>query len=91
MSVPRLLGCLSTTTPVSKDNSHDKNERIIEYNEFIAPVLSEMGILINDLHSVVAPKNEEYICDDKIHLTEEGAIACAEQVVSAIREAEKLL
>ena len=81
----------ATTTPVSKDNSHDKNERIIEYNEFIAPVLSAMGILINDLHSVVYPKIDEYICDDKIHLKDSGAKACAEKVVAAIREAEKLL
>ena len=81
----------ATTTPVSNDNPHDKNKRIIEYNERIVPVLKNMGILINDLHAVVYPNIDEYIRDDKIHLTEDGAKACAEQVVKVIREAEKML
>ena len=81
----------ATTTPVSNDNPSDKNQRIIEYNEYIVPILREMGIIINDLHSVVYPYIDEYIRDDKIHLTEKGAIACAEQVVKAIKDAEKLL
>ena len=81
----------ATTTPVSNDNPHDKNQRIIEYNNHIVPVLRDMGIIINDLHSVVYPHIDEYICDDKIHLTPSGAEACAEQVVKVIKEAEKLL
>ena len=81
----------ATTTPVSNDNPHDKNERIKEYNAHIVPVLKNMGILINDLHSLVYPNIDEYISADKIHLTEVGAKACADQVVKAIREAEKLL
>lgn len=80
----------ATTTPVCKEEAK-KNAAIIEYNEFIVPILRDMGIVINDLHAFVNPHIDEYICDDRIHLTEEGARACARQIVSAIRDAEKLL
>ena len=80
----------ATTTPVCKEETK-KNATIVEYNEFIVPILRDMGIIINDLHSLVNPHIDEYICDDRIHLTEAGAKACADQVVKAIREAEKLL
>lgn len=80
----------ATTTPVCKEETQ-KNARIVEYNEFIVPILRDMGIIINDLHSLVNPHIDEYICDDRIHLTEAGAKACAEQVVKAVKEAEKLL
>ena len=44
-----------------------------------------MGLQINDLHALVEPHISEYIReDDKLHLTEAGAKACAEQVVKAI-------
>ena len=45
-----------------------------------------MGLEINDLYSVVASNIDGYIREsDKIHLSEEGARICSEQVVKAIR------
>ena len=79
----------ATTTAVAHDNPHDDNDRIIEYNNYVVPILKEMGILINDLHGVVYPNIDQYICDDKIHLSPAGIDACAEQVVKTIREAAK--
>ena len=81
----------ATTTPVRDAALYDRNDLIIKYNEAIVPVLRDMGIIINDLHSVVYPKVSEYVCNDNIHLTDEGYRAVAEKVVNAIKEAEKLL
>ncbi len=80
----------ATTTPVTYDHPHNNNDVIIEYNNAIVPILRDMGIIINDLHTFVYPHIDEYIRkDDKIHLTDAGIDACAEQVSRVIREAAK--
>lgn len=82
----------ATTTPVGRANVYDSNELIIRYNETIVPKLEAVGVLIDDLHSVVYPKIDEYIRkDDQIHLTEAGIDACAAAVVSSIKQAEASL
>ncbi len=76
----------ATTTPVTSEHAYSKNERIRKYNALLVPELEKLGIVINDLHSLVAPNIDTYIRkDDNIHLTEEGIRACAEQVVGCIR------
>lgn len=81
---PRVI--FATTTPVRPDYEYNDNVVIERYNAVIVPKLREMGLEINDLHSMVAPHVDEYILEsDKIHLTEEGARVCSEQVVKAIR------
>lgn len=78
----------ATTTPIREGNPYDDNQRIVDYNNFIVPILSEMGILINDLHSVVVQDTNKYIReDDKIHLTDEGVEICAKKVIEAIKNA----
>ena len=82
----------ATTTPVNPANIHDSNARIIKYNEAIVPKLKAMGVLIDDLHSLVYPKIDEYIRkDDLIHLTDAGIDACAAAVVNSIKQAESLI
>lgn len=81
----------ATTTPVNPRNPHDNNADIIAYNELLVPHLQNMGIIINDLYSLVYPHIDEYICEDLIHLTEAGARACGEQVAKVIRETAALL
>lgn len=76
----------ATTTPVDPRHPHNSNEDIKAYNELLVPRLQEMGIVINDLHRLVYPHIEEYICSDYIHLTDEGKRACSEQVAKVIRE-----
>ena len=78
----------ATTTPVRYENVHDKNERIIEFNEALVPELEKMGVQINDLHSLVYADINKYIRDDLIHLSEEGIDLCADAVVKAIKKAE---
>ena len=81
----------ATTTPVAPTNVYDKNEVIIEYNDFIVPKLKAEGVLINDLHALVYPKIGEYIREDHLHLSEAGIDACAAQVVGSIKAAEALI
>jgi len=75
----------ATTTPVTKQNKYDKNSDIERYNDLIVPLLKEKGIIINDLHKLVASDIDKYIRkDDNIHLTEEGIDVCARQVADTI-------
>jgi hypothetical protein len=80
---PRVI--FATTTPVRPDYEYNDNGVINRYNAVLVPLLRDMGLEINDLHALVEPHISEYIReDDKLHLTEAGAKACAEQVVKAI-------
>lgn len=67
----------ATTTPVDPRNPHDHNDRIERYNAAVVPVLAEMGVVINDLHAVIARDIPAFIKEDRIHLTPEGVEAAA--------------
>lgn len=80
----------ATTTAVNDNgNPHDRNFRIIEYNNAVVPHLKKLGIRINDLHSVIYPNISKYVCEDNLHMNSAGYEALACKVVSAIKEAEK--
>ena len=78
----------ATTTPVHPEYPYNNNEVIKRYNAALVPKLQEMGIRINDLHSVVAADIEANICQDQIHLSPAGIAACSERVVAMIKECE---
>ena len=81
----------ATTTPVRLENKHNKNEVISAYNETLVPKLREMGVVINDLYTPLSEDVYKFICNDTIHLSEEGIALATEMVVDVIRkEAEKL-
>ena len=81
----------ATTTPVRRENSHNRNEVVEAYNAALVPRLREMGVVINDLYTPLAKDVYRYVSTDTIHLSEEG-IALAADLVEAVirREAEKL-
>lgn len=77
----------ATTTPVTERNPYDKNPVIERYNEIIVPLLSEKGVIINDLHSALVKDIDRYISqEDNIHLTDAGAEVCARQVAEIIKQ-----
>ena len=81
----------ATTTPVRLENKSNKNEVISAYNEALVPKLREMGVIINDLYTPLSKDVYKFICNDTIHLSEEGIALATEMVVDVIRkEAEKL-
>ena len=75
----------ATTTPVNPAYVSVENKDIDRINALIVPKMKELGIEINDLHSLVAQDIEGNICEDKLHLSELGAKRCAEQVAKVIR------
>ena len=81
----------ATTTPVRPENLHNKNEVIEAYNAALVPRLLEMGIVINDLYTPLSKDVYRFICDDTIHLSEEG-IALSTLLVEDIirREAARI-
>ena len=82
----------ATTTPVAQENQYNKNADIERYNALIVPLLQEKGIIINDLHALVASDIDRYIRkDDNIHLTEAGIEVCARQVADVIKAAAQAL
>lgn len=48
-------------------------------------------MLVNDLYTLVAAHREEYLKEDRLHLSEEGIRACGEQVCAHIRRAAATL
>ena len=74
----------ATTTPVHPSHPHNKNSDIERFNSLVVPKLKELGVKINDLHSLVAANIEDYICEDLIHLSPKGSELCANQVAKAI-------
>ena len=81
----------ATTTPVRPENVHNKSGVIKAYNEALVPKLLEMGVVINDLYTPIANDVYKFICEDTIHLSEDGIALTADMVEAVIRrEAEKL-
>lgn len=76
----------STTTPVRNSNRYNSNEDIDRFNSKLAQLLRERGAIINDLNALLRDDIDRYICEDTIHLTEEGIRLCANQVADYIRE-----
>ncbi len=76
----------ATTTPVRPENKYNKNASIERYNQIVVPKLREKGVIINDLHSLVAKDIYRYICEDNIHLSEDGVTLCARQVAKIIKQ-----
>lgn len=79
----------ATTTPVRLQNRYNKNEDVDRFNQLIAPLLAERGVIINDLNSLLRNDIDRYISEDTIHLSEEGLKLCSEQVARVISEVAK--
>ena len=81
----------ATTTPVRKENPHNKNETIERYNMALVPELLKLGVVINDLYTPLSEDLYKYICDDNIHLSDDGIQLAADMVESVIREEARKL
>lgn len=77
----------ATTTPVWDEFEWTHNDKIERFNELVVPRLKELGVIINDLHSIVKADIHKYVKEcDKIHLSDEGIMLCAEAVTRKIKE-----
>ncbi|MBE5866488.1 MAG: SGNH/GDSL hydrolase family protein [Lachnospiraceae bacterium] len=75
----------ATTTPVRDGNPNHYNNTIMEYNSRAVALMQAEGVMVNDLFSMLQKHREQYICDDFVHLTEDGKVKCAEEVCKCIR------
>ena len=76
----------ATTTPTKPTYKYTLNDKIDKFNQAIVPVLKDMGIKINDLNSLLKGHEDIYICEDELHLSEEGTKICADAVCKAIKQ-----
>lgn len=74
----------ATTTPVNDANPYNNNSTIALYNKLAIDALTPMGIEINDLNALVSTDIDKYICEDLIHLTDEGIALCGKRVAEVI-------
>ena len=75
----------ATITPV-KPGTHQRNDIIQEYNKRITEFMKSENVIINDLGALVSENIDEYISEDKIHLSEKGKVVCGKAVATLIRE-----
>lgn len=76
----------STTTPVRVAHAHVRTADVERFNAAVVPRLRALGVTVHDLFRPVSEHLERYILPtDNIHLTEEGAEACAALVAAAVR------
>lgn len=87
----------ATTTPIlvegtGVDNTGTKatftyNDTWVQtYNEAAKKLMAEEGVPVNDLYALCKQSPTYYKCADMLHLTEEGYLTCAKQVVQYIEE-----
>lgn len=81
----------ATTTPVNSKNIYNKNEDIKRFNDILVPKLQKKGVIINDLYSTVAADIDRFICEDTIHLSEDGIEVCSRRVADIIIKTAKEL
>ena len=80
----------ATTTPVhperpfSGDNWSWRNQEIDEYNEAAVNLMKQNGVPINDLNFLISQNYDEYLCEDRLHLSESGIKICARAVAASI-------
>jgi len=80
----------ATTTPVHPNKPFSptewswRNEEIDRYNAAARQLMEAEGIVVNDLHGIVAREVDGYLCDDMLHLSDAGVERCAEAVAAAV-------
>ena len=81
----------ATTTPVHPkraflaDQWSWRNEEIDQYNAMAVRLMQKRGIPINDLHTLILSHVDRYLCEDQLHLSDEGMETCAEAVVTSVK------
>ena len=87
---PRAVKIFATSTPVREELHNDTpwfrryNREIDRINEVAREVLPKRGVLINDLHAVIAACAPEEVFSDRAHFNAKGASLLAEAVLRAV-------
>ena len=87
----------STTTPLvdaveADDNTGTgvkisaRNEVVIEYNNAAKALMKTEGVTVNDLYEFCIKHPTCYKCEDLLHHSHEGNLACAKVIAEAIKK-----
>ena len=76
----------ASTTPVSLNHQYCRNSDIDLYNKAAEKLMNTENIEINDLNSRVKEKLQLFICEDYIHLSDQGKESCAEAVAAVMNK-----
>lgn len=76
----------ATTTPISTVAKNKSNDEIREYNEAAIKLSKANNIEINDLNGLISKDIDRYICEDGLHLTEEGYQKCSGAIVGMVEK-----
>ena len=82
-----LIWCSTTPVPPGKLNASRQTKDAITYNAIAREIMSEEGIMTDDLYAFALPQLEKLQRDQNVHFTTEGSAALAEQVASSIETA----
>lgn len=82
----KLIWASTTPVPVGKLNPPRKNEDVIQYNAIAFKIMKDEGIPVNDLYTVVLPKQAEWQRLVNVHFTDKGSNGLAEVVYQAIKK-----
>lgn len=82
---PKAKIIFATTTAVNDNHPHMKNANVDIYNQVAITLMKAEGIEINDLNSLIK-NNPELICDDLLHLSEDGYAIAGKAVAKFIEK-----
>jgi hypothetical protein len=74
----------ATTTPVPSGSAGRVEHDELAYNEAAVRVMRELGVAVDDLHAVVAPRQDKIQRPHNVHFTDEGYALLADAVVASI-------
>lgn len=76
----------ATTVPARPECPGHDVERTKLYNDTVVAALKKQGVIINDMFTPLVGDRYRYICDDLLHLSEEGAVLCTNLTADIIRQ-----
>ena len=87
----------ATTTPLvdavtAEDNMGTgvvisaRNETVIEYNNAAKALMKMEGVTVNDLYELCIKHPQCYKCEDMLHHSHEGNLACAKVIAEVIKK-----
>ena len=82
----------ATITPVHPNRSIKEDEwswkncEIDLYNEAALAVMKKYDLPVNDLSNIVKEDYSQYLCEDLLHLSQEGIEKCSEAVAHMIKK-----
>lgn len=75
----------ATTTPVPGRTSNRREEDVLAYNAVALRVMKELGVPVNDLHTLAQPRLSEIQLPNNVHYTPKGYEVLSVPVTAAIR------